>query len=731
MSTQDLRRLDPQLAYLALLTLAQLKPLSRWECALTETEIDVLRATVPHVRRIRRRTRLGRPVTETLIANDPARAVLYERMFGGRRLRRTPETVRREGRLLGYPSCCVEGFVREPYAANGMAPDDQEILFHWACPGCRVTPTLLREYRQVHADCSRLFRRVRTSDASPRWLDRAGHVAATVALVAGASGATTTDPHRLPAPDDLDGDHASVAEEILAGTDWERRDTDDDTVVDGVQIAQLLDALVESPPPGVMVTHHPQRGMETCPHCGATVNMGFVTVMHAQRELTIDLPYIALHYLEHGSLGFEGSIHAGRVDLDAAKRILFPCDAPHLLPLQFGDDGDEDGLYREEELVVGTDPDEPDSDLDTVPDGPQLAEELITLVSRLPREVQTDRPYLQEMRMDGLVQCAVCDAAVDMGFFEIVNPVADVSIAAPLLALHFVAKGCFDHAPCDWGKEGARSEEPMVEPSGPASPETMPRGVLPTVLRAVLTSQGPAHWVEVEGDTDGDGLTDAEEAALEMSPVDPDENGNVRPDGRELAALFARQIELLPEGPLADEPYRITHMLMGSEGCFTCGESWTMGEYQVVNPVAGVSIDVPFYNVHFMQHGSFSSDGLFAPRIDPVLLAQALGPHATGVEDAAVSSAFSFWNAPNPFASGTTTRIALDLPTAVERIRIAVYDAAGRRVRELYVGEGNERRIRLEWDGRDDRGALSSPGVYYCRARIGELRINRKITLVP
>src|SRR6056297_1108713 len=272
MSTQDLRRLDPQLAYLALLTLAQLKPLSRWECALTETEIDVLRATVPHVRRIRRRTRLGRPVTETLIANDPARAVLYERIFGGRRLRRTPETVRREGRLLGYPSCCVEGFVREPYAANGMAPDDQEILFHWACPGCRVTPTLLREYRQVHADCSRLFRRVRTSDASPRWLDRAGHVAATVALVAGASGATTTDPHRLPAPDDLDGDHASVAEEILAGTDWERRDTDDDTVVDGVQIAQLLDALVESPPPGVMVTHHPQRGMETCPHCGATVN---------------------------------------------------------------------------------------------------------------------------------------------------------------------------------------------------------------------------------------------------------------------------------------------------------------------------------------------------------------------------------------------------------------------------------------------------------------------------
>ena len=719
MSTQELRRLDPRLAYLVLATLEQLKPLSRWEGASSETELDVLRSLVPDVRRIRRRTRLGRPVTETLLARDPARAALYERMFGNRRLRRTPDTVRREGWFLGYPSCCVESFVHEPYAPNGLAPGDQEILFHWACPGCTVTPTLLREYRRVHAECSRMFGHRRPFEDDPRWIGRAGRVAASLALVAGASGATTAaaDSHWLPAPDDLDGDHLSVAEEVLAGTDWERTDTDDDAIVDGVQVAEFLRARIDSPPPGVFVTHHPQRGMETCPHCGATVNMGFVTVTHPQRDLSIDLPYIALHYLEHGSLGFEGSIHAGRVDLDTAKRILFPYDAPHVLTLQFGDDGDDDGLYAQEELVVGTDPGVEDSDGDTVADGPQLAEELIALVSRLPRDVQTDRPYLLEMRMDGLVQCGVCDAAVDMGFFEIVNPVAEVSVQAPLLALHFVAKGCFDHAP--WN-----------EISGASGAKTMPRGILPTVLRAVLTSQGPAHWIDVEGDGDGDGLTDAEEAALDMSPVDPDENGNAQPDGRELAALYARQIELLPEGPLPDQPYRISHLLMGSEGCFTCGERWPMGEYEVVDPVAGVSIDVPFYNLHFMQNGSFSSDGLFAPRIDPVVLARALGSYATGVEEVVTSSAFSFWNAPNPFVAGTTTRIVLNLPATGGRIRITVHDAAGRRVRALYTGTVTDRRMRLEWDGRDDRGALASAGTYYCRAELGELRIVRKITVV-
>lgn len=64
-----------------------------------------------------------------------------------------------------------------------------------------------------------------------------------------------------------------------------------------------------------------------------------------------------------------------------------------------------------------------------------------------------------------------------------------------------------------------------------------------------------------------------------------------------------------------------------------------------------------------------SSDGLFAPRIDPVVLAQALGPYATGVEEGVASSAFSFWNAPNPFVAGTTTRIVLNLPATGGRIR--------------------------------------------------------------
>lgn len=712
MSARSLTDLEFELVYLALLTKYGLKPLSRWEQRLSDEEHDVLHGVLPEVERVHRRTRLGRATIETVFSNDPHATNLYCRRFEGRPIERSPRVTRLEGRLFGYPSCCVEGFVRRPYAPNRLAREDQEILFHWACPECRGTPSLLREYRRVHQECSRLFRvrRPRRSTARRFAPHAARRIAASVALTAGVvtAGSARGDPHWIEAPDDLDHDFLSFAEEILAGTSWENFDSDENSVLDGVQTAQLLLSLLVSPPPGVVLTHHPQRGLEQCTHCALNTNMGYVTVSHPERGLSADLPYIVLHYLEHGSLAYEGDIHAGRVDFDALKRILLPCDPAHLLGLWYGDDTDEDRLYDEEEIVLGSDPQNPDSDGDSLLDGPQEAEQLLSLVSRLPRHEVADGPYMVEGWMDGVVQCDVCGVAINMGHATIVNPLAECSLSMPFLSLHAIAHGSFEY-------QATGDDERQRRP--------------PKILRGVLTATQPVHWVTVEGDSDGDGLTDGEELYFGFDPYDPDHNGNGRPDGRELATILTEQIRRLPTEPQPELPWAEWLSLRGTEHCYTCGESWTMGQVRITYPAEGLVLEVPFYNLHFMEHGSFSTDGLGFERIDPVELSQVLGPYAVGIEGSSSSPSFAFWNAPNPFPSGGWTQIELALPGPVSNVEIAVYDVAGRKVRDLYTGPVSGTLLKLRWDGRDDRGEPSAAGVYYCKVRAGEMTLAKKLTV--
>ena len=64
-------------------------------------------------------------------------------------------------------------------------------------------------------------------------------------------------------------------------------------------------------------------------------------------------------------------------------------------------------------------------------------------------------------------------------------------------------------------------------------------------------------------------------------------------------------------------------------------------------------------------------------------------------------------------------------------VRLAVYDAFGRRVRVLrdgatqYAGEH-----RLSWDGRDDAGREAAPGVYLARLVAGDQIRDRRLILL-
>lgn len=71
---------------------------------------------------------------------------------------------------------------------------------------------------------------------------------------------------------------------------------------------------------------------------------------------------------------------------------------------------------------------------------------------------------------------------------------------------------------------------------------------------------------------------------------------------------------------------------------------------------------------------------------------------------------------PNPFNPRTT--IAFSLRDAGDA-RVQLFDAAGRRVRDLAARHFAAGRHAIDWDGRDEQGRALAAGVYLCRVQAG------------
>jgi hypothetical protein len=81
---------------------------------------------------------------------------------------------------------------------------------------------------------------------------------------------------------------------------------------------------------------------------------------------------------------------------------------------------------------------------------------------------------------------------------------------------------------------------------------------------------------------------------------------------------------------------------------------------------------------------------------------------------------------PNPFRGETRIRFAL--PGPAEGADLAVYDIAGRRVRELTPGRGSGAGGgEATWDGRDERGRPVPSGIYLFRLDTGGEVFTRKV----
>ena len=145
-----LKNVDFELAYLAALTYEGLKPLSRWEKTLSINDLELLQQTGLLTSQVSRTVKADKEVVETIFSRASIYIQLYEQAFGNTSIDKSPRTQLLEGFLFGYPSCCVNQYIHKPYTPNNLTDQQQKILFHWACPDCKVTPLLLPAYKSIH-----------------------------------------------------------------------------------------------------------------------------------------------------------------------------------------------------------------------------------------------------------------------------------------------------------------------------------------------------------------------------------------------------------------------------------------------------------------------------------------------------------------------------------------------------------------------------------------------------
>lgn len=319
MNRKLVRNLDPELAYLTLLTAEGLKPMSRWEGPFGREEIETLESLGLGPVVVERKLPSGTAVQELLFGLDRPYIGVYRRRFSGSPLAKSEDDMRLEGFLFGYPPCCVEEFIEEGYHENGLPPEDQRLLFHWACRGCRVTPLLLPEYRRIWGECEKLLSHPSSQGLFKRLVGGIAAAAACLILSPSHPAGAWTDPHVVSITEDRDGDGLKDSEETRLRTDPDDPDTDEDGVPDGVQLAKGMLKAIEDLDTAPSKTHpykveYIMRGLERCGMCGECVNMGYIVIVNPSKDIKVQVPYIALHYMEHGSLSYMGDLHEGRID---------------------------------------------------------------------------------------------------------------------------------------------------------------------------------------------------------------------------------------------------------------------------------------------------------------------------------------------------------------------------------------------------------------------------------
>jgi len=279
--------------------------------------------------------------------------------------------------------------------------------------------------------------------------------------------------------------------------------------------------------------------------------------------------------------------------------------------LSVSQDADADLLSNREEYAIGYRSFTADQNRNQIPDGIELAQRCAAVVNELPSYVPgtmmaiPNRTYKIQHALFGIERCDVCGQEINMGGWEVINPVLNLGYPDPNdpldgaflpdLALHYMEHGSFD---CLGDTHQGRVDITR----------------LLRVLELRFPYEPNEHQLSIqESDLDEDFLADSEELVAGYNLYDADQNGTIVPDGIELAMQCAEVIEALPifdpNGPEVNAIHKVDFLQRGLELCEVCGELVNMGYCQITNLKLGLSIEAPYIVSHYMRHGSFSYSG--------------------------------------------------------------------------------------------------------------------------
>mgnify|MGYP005838947819 CR=1 FL=1 len=706
---------DVEFYYLLELTRRNIKPMSRREHPITEEQFEFLKSFGFAVAKVPRMVLNGHWLKETVFGK-PRYVRKYERTFSGTSLTLSPDAQRLEGFLFGYPSCCVRQFIRQPYKTHDLPAEDQEVLFHWACPDCRMTPSLMPYYLQTHQEVWDWFRETFPSQKGQPVPGRLKTSAAALlaATLLGVSSVAAENDHQLPVPGDTNNNGLVTAEEVVLGSFHSYQDA----VYWGNWLATTIDSLPSYYPDGTPLPQdstyrieHLTCGEYPCPVCGVPVNMGYMDVINPMRDLTYTMSYVEHHFLANGSFSsfIDDYSDTTRIDITELKRVLFPYDSAHrmIIPGDADNDAIPDSL---ENYYFHFDPGNWDTDDAGIPDGVTLTERLTALLPKLMSHQDSLHTQVDVHPAYGLETCSVCGAMVNMGFVEFTNPETGWQREIPLINLHALAHGSF-----------------MAD--GSVHPENI---VQPDSLSRLLNT----HHLFIKNDQDSDGLTDSAEVEFGSDPLVQDTDQDGISDARALANRMVNRIEVLPTEEQTDQPYVLHFHADGVYNCLVCGNLIDMGHMEIYNPLINTAepLRISYHLYHFIQHGSFAMfrhtyEGWDEAQVDPVVLANYINLLvATDDDPGALPEGVSLYqNYPNPFNAETLIQFVLPEESQVS---LAIYNTRGQMERELFQGAGSAGLNTIHWDGKNSDGTDVPSGIYLYKLDVGNRTFTKKLTVL-
>lgn len=152
----------------------------------------------------------------------------------------------------------------------------------------------------------------------------------------------------------------------------------------------------------------------------------------------------------------------------------------------------------------------------------------------------------------------------------------------------------------------------------------------------------------------------------------------------------------------------------------------------VVPPNSSAPIALTF-DAHELAEGNYtatlrvSSDDPHTPEAT-IPISLVVDSTTTAVAPAGIPARFALLsNRPNPF--NPTTVIGYEL-ARVAKVRLVVYDVAGKQVRELVDATRPAGVHQAEWDGRDDANRTVASGVYFYRMTADDFTDTKKMVLI-